>query len=518
MRSSRVAYGIVLALLLPNIASASTPQTFLTLISQPGDAVGQGVTETYTPSDGTFSVTNATNTVSIAFQTPTVGHFWSLQFGSPTSEKFGLGEYEGAQRTAFRSPTRPGVEVSGDGRGCNIDTGRFLVSDFALNSDGTIARLAIDFEQHCEGAPAALYGSFRYNSAVLAVPRFGVGSTYTLKGNEGTSDATIIVSLCLPSSSTVEVNYATADAGAIQGTDYVSTTGTVSFAPGETWHSVVIPVIGDRLARGNKRFRVKLSAPAGAPIGAALATVLIRDPNIPQTVLAMSSQPGDYIGGGGQYLFTLSDGTFTPFNAANVVTFSISNGNFWEAEFAGPTSARLGVGNYDNARRYPFQPDGTPGLNLDGAGRGCNTLTGNFDVLKARYSSTSVLQSFSANFEQHCEGGAAALFGWLRYHSLLQQFSVADAVINESSATFTVTLNPSSATSVSVNFATADGTALAGNDYMPTTQALTFSPGMTSQTVTVPLLNTGGPTKTFYGKLSSPTGAPVWVGLASATF
>jgi hypothetical protein len=245
---------------------------------------------------------------------------------------------------------------------------------------------------------------------------------------------------------------------------------------------------------------------------------LIRDPNIPQTVLAMSSQPGDYIGGGDQYLFTLSDGTFTPFNAGNVVTFSISNGNLWEAEFAGPTSTRLGVGYYDNARRYPFQPDGTPGLNVVGAGRGCNMLTGNFDILKARYNSSGVLKIFSANFEQHCEGGAAALFGWLRYHALLQQFSVADAVITDSSATFTVTLNPSSATPVSVNFATADGTALAGNDYLPTTQMLTFSPGMTSQTVTVPLLNTGGSTKTFYGKLSSPTGAPVWVGQASATF
>jgi len=518
MRSSRVAYGIVLALLLTSIASASTPQTFLTLISEPGDAVGQGVTETYTPSDGTFSVTNTTNTVSISFQTATGSHFWSLQFGSPRSQKFGRGEYEGAQRTAFRSPTRPGVDVSGDGRGCNTDTGRFLVSDFALNPDGTIARLAIDFEQHCEGAPAALYGSFRYNSAVLAVPRFGIGSTYALKGNEGTSDATIIISLCLPASSTLQVNYATADVGAIQGTDYVSTSGTVSFAPGETSHSVVIPVIGDRLARGNKRFQVKLSAPLGAPIGVGEAAILIRDPNIPQTTLAMSSQPGDYIGGGGQYLFTLSDGTFTPFNAANVVTFSISNGNFWEAEFAGPTSAPLGVGSYDNARRYPFQPEGTPGLNLDGAGRGCNTLTGNFEVLQARYNTSNVLHSFSANFEQHCEGGAPALFGWLRYRALLQQFSVTDAVISGSSATFAVTLNPSSATSVSVDFSTADGTALAGSDYMAGTQSLTFSPGMTSQTVTVPLLNTGGSTKTFYGKLSSPTGAPVWVGQASATF
>jgi len=232
----------------------------------------------------------------------------------------------------------------------------------------------------------------------------------------------------------------------------------------------------------------------------------------------MSSQPGDYIGAGGQYLITLSDGVFTPTNSANLVLFSINNGDGWDNDFAGPTTARLGVGNYQNAQRYPFQPAGTPGLAIAGAGRGCNTLTGNFQVLKAGYNSSNVLQSFSANFEQHCEGATPALFGWLRYHALLQQFSASDAVISGSSATFTVTLNPSNATSVSVNFATADDTAIAGTDYVATSETVTFSPGMTAQTVTVPLLKTGGSTKTFYGKLSSPNGAAVWVGQASATF
>jgi hypothetical protein len=125
----------------------------------------------------------------------------------------------------------------------------------------------------------------------------------------------------------------------------------------------------------------------------------------------MSSQAGDYIGQGLQYLITLSDGVFTPTNSANVVTFSINNGDRWESDFAGPTRARLGVGNYQNAQRYPFQPAGTPGLSVYGDGRGCNTLTGNFQVLQAGYTSSNILRSFSANFEQHCEGAVPALFG-----------------------------------------------------------------------------------------------------------
>jgi hypothetical protein len=493
------------------VSSGATPQTFLTLN-------GQGINQTFTPADGTFSVSNSAEEVSISFHTPTFSQFWNLDFGSPNTRKFGWGEYEGAQRTAFRSPTRPGIDVSGDGAGCNTDTGRFLVSDFALNTDGTIARLAIDFEQHCEGAPPALFGSFRYNSAVAAVPRVSVANAYTLKGNAGTSDGLVTLSLCLPSTKVVQVAYATADASAVQGIDYVNTTGTVTFQPGITAQTITIPIMGNVVARGNKVFRVKLSAASGAPIGSSSAGILIRDPNVNLTALAMSSQAGDFVGQGLEYLITESDGTFTPQNSGNVVTVSINNGDSWETDFAGPTSARLAPGDYENAQRYPFQPAGTPGLSVFGAGRGCNTLTGNFEVLQAGYSSVSILQNFSANFEQHCEGAVPALFGWVRYHAKLQQFSVTDAVISGSSAAFTVTLNPSSATSLSVNFATADGTAVAGTDYVSTSQTVIFSPGVTEQTVTVPLLNPGATSKTFYGKLSSPIGAAVWVGQGSATF
>ncbi len=246
--------------------------------------------------------------------------------------------------------------------------------------------------------------------------------------------------------------------------------------------------------------------------------MLVRDPNVALTALAMSSQSDDFVGQGLQYLITLSDGTFTPSNSANVVTFFINNGDDWSTDFAGPTTARLAPGDYDNAQRYPFQPSDTPGLSVYGAARGCNTLTGGFEVLQAGYNTSSVLQSFSANFEQHCEGAVPALFGWLRYKTKLQQFSVTDAVISGSSAVFTVTLSPSNATSLAVNFATADGTAVAGTDYVATSQTVIFSPGMTEQTVTVPLLNPGATSKTFYGKLSAPSGAAVWIGQGSGTF
>jgi sugar lactone lactonase YvrE len=80
-----------------------------------------------------------------------------------------------------------------------------------------------------------------------------------------------------------------------------------------------------------------------------------------------------------------------------------------------------------------------------------------------------------------------------------------------SQAAFTVSLDSASASPVTVNYATADGTAVAGTDYTQTSGTLTFAPGVTSQTVTVPITTvaTGGPTKTFTLNLWGASGATI---------
>lgn len=81
-----------------------------------------------------------------------------------------------------------------------------------------------------------------------------------------------------------------------------------------------------------------------------------------------------------------------------------------------------------------------------------------------------------------------------------------------------MTLNPVSATSVSVGFVTFDRTALAGVDYANTSQTVTFSPGQVQQTVSVPLFTWNGGTKQFVGQLIAPSGAPIWIGQGTASF
>jgi hypothetical protein len=191
----------------------------------------------------------------------------------------------------------------------------------------------------------------------------------------------------------------------------------------------------------------------------------------------------------------------------------------WNLDLAGPTKSTLTVGAYENAQRFPFQPTGVPGLDFSGAGRGCNTSTGRFDVLQAAYAADGSVRKFSADFEQHCEGAVPALFGWLVINTPLRQVSVSDAMIVGSNAMFMVTLNtPSSTATATVDFTTADGTAIAGTDYVATSQTVTFAPGESAHVVTVPLLTSGGGKKEFFGRLSSPTRTPVWISQGSAKF
>ena len=101
--------------------------------------------------------------------------------------------------------------------------------------------------------------------------------------------------------------------------------------------------------------------------------------------------------------------------------------------------------------------------------------------------------------------------------------SIADVSVSEGNsgtknADFTVSLSPASSSTVTVQAQTANGTAMAGSDYTatgPTT--LTFNPGQTSQTFSVPI---SGDTavesdEAFMVTLSSPTNAVL--GKAQAT-
>jgi ELWxxDGT repeat protein len=101
--------------------------------------------------------------------------------------------------------------------------------------------------------------------------------------------------------------------------------------------------------------------------------------------------------------------------------------------------------------------------------------------------------------------------------------SVAGAAVRErvgvtTTARVTVTLAPVAAGTVTVGYATEDGTATAGADYVAAAGVLTFAPGATTATVDVTVSPDGlaEGMETFRVRLSGPSGAPIAVAEATA--
>src|SRR5438552_2711315 len=135
------------------------------------------------------------------------------------------------------------------------------------------------------------------------------------------------------------------------------------------------------------------------------------------------SHPGDWIGQGESRQIYADQAGVSITAARNFqqgVTVSIRTGAEWWDLNVGPppgAGAPLAVGAYENAVRYPFNSGLTPGIDLSGNSRDCSSIRGRFDVLEAVYAVDGSVQRFAADFVQHCDGRAAALFGQIRFNS-----------------------------------------------------------------------------------------------------
>jgi hypothetical protein len=146
-------------------------------------------------------------------------------------------------------------------------------------------------------------------------------------------------------------------------------------------------------------------------------------------------------------------------------------------------------------------------LSPDGTQVAVGSIFGNVALMS---SSLTGLTSFGTG----TSGTAYVAFGldptaspWLRVNDV----SVTEGHTGTTTASFTVSLSAASSQTVTVDWATANGTATAGSDYTAAGGTLTFEPGETSKTVTVEVLGdtlTEG-NETFNVNLSGASGAPI---------
>jgi len=172
-------------------------------------------------------------------------------------------------------------------------------------------------------------------------------ANYTVNENAGT--ATITVTRTGDVSGTVSVNYATSDGTAGQRSDYLATSGTLSFAAGETSKTFTISIIDDAYVEGNETINLSLSNPnpattsIAAPVTVSL-TILDNDTATPtsnpidDTNSFVRQQYLDFLNrepdaGGFAYWTNLINGCGADASCINSKRITVSAAFFIEQEF-----------------------------------------------------------------------------------------------------------------------------------------------------------------------------------------
>ena len=95
-------------------------------------------------------------------------------------------------------------------------------------------------------------------------PRLSINSVSVTEGNSGTKVMTFTVTLSAAYDQAVTVNYATHDYSAtVADNDYAATSGTLTFAPGQTSKTFTVVIKGDKKKEADESFYVLLSGASG---------------------------------------------------------------------------------------------------------------------------------------------------------------------------------------------------------------------------------------------------------------
>ena len=315
---------------------------------------------------------------------------------------------------------------------------------------------------------------------------------------EGTSGSptifTFTVSLLTAAASAVTVDYATGAGSAASGTDFGPANGTLTFAAGETSKTITVEVSADALSEADETFSVNLSGASGAAIADAVGTGTIRNDDglvVEDLVLVegTSATPSN-----AAVTIRLLTPATTPVSVdwATVAGTATSPADFTTSS----GTVTFAVGETVKTVTVPIIGDAL----IEG--------TEGFQMVLSNAIGTAIVDGTGEVRIADDDG-----------------FSVSSAVAAEGNAgtsnlTFTVTLGSALSQTATVDFATVDGTATAGTDYVGATGTVTFLAGEISKTVTVTVNGDLSPedNETLTLNLSNPSaGTGIRQGSASGT-
>ncbi|WP_261370247.1 hypothetical protein [Lysobacter antibioticus] len=167
-RNSRLAGAFALALIGVAAAPVAAADALYSYVSQAGDYIGAGQSKVYTHADSTITVSGNAQALSMNVRSGVDN--WRIDLAAPQGQKFQRGRYYYAERSAFRTGLSPGIDIGGNGRGCNETWGSVYIQQIEFDANGAVTALEATALQRCERETAPLLaGVLRYNVQPLAL-------------------------------------------------------------------------------------------------------------------------------------------------------------------------------------------------------------------------------------------------------------------------------------------------------------------------------------------------------------
>ena len=302
------------------------------------------------------------------------------------------------------------------------------------------------------------------------------------------------VSLDRASGHTVTVRYATADLTAAAGTDYTPASGTLTFEPGQALtRTVAVPIVNDALDEPDEQFTVTLSAAVHATLAGGRTTTgtIADDDEAPKLTIAHAS---------------LSEG-------AGMMKFAVS------LDPASGHTVTVRYATADGTATAGADYEAESGTLTFGAGSTQHTVA--VPIVDDQVSEEMETFTVTLSDPERATLSETTATGTITDDDEAPKLTIAHASLSEGAGMmkFAVSLDPASGHTVTVRYATADGTATAGADYEAESGTLTFGAGSTQHTVAVPIVDdqVSEEMETFTVTLSDPERATLFETTATGT-
>ncbi|MCB8947301.1 MAG: hypothetical protein H6653_04715 [Ardenticatenaceae bacterium] len=295
---------------------------------------------------------------------------------------------------------------------------------------------------------------------------FFINDVTLSEGDAGATQMNFTVTRSFITDTTYTVDYETFDDTALAGLDYTAISNTLTFLPGDMTQTVTVDILGDTLDENDELFTVTLSNPSGgSQLGNTSGTGTILDDDAPPSL-------------------TINDVTIDPEGNSGTVTavftatLSAPSGKTITVDYATLADTAEAGSDYVTASgTLTFVP---------GDVEESFSITINADTLDEFDETFTVELSNETNLNLTDSSALVTIVD----DDLEPEINIGDVTVTEgdsgtTTADFTVTLSAPSGKTITVDYATADGTATAGSDYVTDSGMLTFAPGDTSKTISI---------------------------------